>query len=64
VPSVVFTRIFSPSVMNAGTCTTNPVSSLAGLVTLETVAPLKPGSVSNTVRSTVAGSSTPIALPS
>ena len=59
-----FTRIFWPSVMNGGTCTTRPVSIFAGLVTLETLAPLIPGSVSTTVMSTVAGSSTPIALPS
>ena len=39
----VLTRIFSPSVMNGGTCTTSPVSIFAGLVTLETVAPLHAG---------------------
>ena len=32
------TRIFSPSLMKGGTCTTSPVSVLAGLVTLEAVA--------------------------
>jgi hypothetical protein len=37
---------------------------LGGLVTLETEAPFMPGSVSTTVRSTVAGSSTLIGLPS
>src|SRR5271157_941937 len=62
VPPAVFTRIFSPSLMNGGTCTTRPVSILAALVTLETVAPFRPGSVSITVISTVGGSSTLIAL--
>jgi hypothetical protein len=32
--------------MNGGTCTTRPVSVLAGLVTLEAVADFSPGSVS------------------
>src|SRR3954462_7123190 len=63
-PSAVSTRILSPSLMNGGTCTTRPVSVLAGLVTLDAVALLMPGSVSSTVRSTVCGSSTPTALPS
>ena len=48
-PSAVSTRIFSPSLMNGGTCTTSPVSVLAGLVTLEAVALFNPGSVSTTV---------------
>src|SRR5262245_52932354 len=63
-PSAVSTRIFSPSFTKGGTCTTSPVSSLAGLVTLEAVALFKPGSVSITVISTVCGSSTPTGLPS
>ena len=49
-PSAVSTRIFSPSLMKGGTCTTNPVSVLAGLVTLEAVALFNPGSVSTTVK--------------
>ena len=36
--------------MKGGTCTTNPVSVFAGLVTLEAVALLIPGSVSKTVK--------------
>src|SRR5689334_17202401 len=63
-PSAVSTRIFSPSLMKGGTCTTSPVSVLAGLVTLEAVADFNPGSVSTTVSSTVCGSSMPTALPS
>src|SRR5205807_3562548 len=35
--SRVSTRITSPTLTNSGTCTTAPVSSVAGLVTLETV---------------------------
>ena len=58
------TRIFSPSLMKGGTCTTKPVSVLAGLVTLLAVADFSPGSVSMTVRSTVWGSSMPTGLPS
>ncbi len=46
-PSAVSTRIFSPSLMNGGTCTTRPVSVLAGLVTELAVADLMPGSVSH-----------------
>ena len=51
-PSAVSTRIFSPSLMNGGTCTTSPVSTVAGLVTLLAVADLMPGSVFITVIST------------
>src|SRR5437870_7141306 len=58
-PSDVSTRIFSPSLMKGGTCTTNPVSVLAGLVTLEAVALFNPGSVSTTVSSTVCGNTMP-----
>ncbi len=49
----------SPSLMKIGTCTTRPVSNVAGFVTLEAVSPLIPGSVSVTCNSTVFGSSTP-----
>src|SRR5262249_57083153 len=63
-PSAVSTRIFSPSLIKGGTCTTSPVSVLAGLVTLEAVADFSPRSVSMTVKSTVWGSSMPTALPS
>ena len=35
--------------MNGGTCTTRPVSVLAGLVTLDAVALFSPGSISITV---------------
>jgi len=50
--------------MNGGTCTTSPVSVLAGFITEDAVALLRPGSVSITSRSTVAGSSMPMGLPS
>src|SRR5271157_5981934 len=63
-PSDVSTRIFSPSLMNGGTCTTSPVSVFAALVTLLAVADFNPGSVSTTVSSTVCGNSTPTAFPS
>src|SRR6202167_244618 len=63
-PSAVSTRIFSPSLMKGGTCTTRPVSSLAGLVTEDAVADLRPGSVSTTVISTAWGSSMPTGTPS
>src|SRR6266516_713433 len=53
----------SPVFTNSGTCTTAPVSSVAGLVTFETVSPLTPGSVSDTPSSTEAGSCTPVGLP-
>jgi len=43
---------------------TSPVSSVAGLLTLLTVAPLREGSVETTLRSTDAGSSRPIGRPS
>ena len=42
-PSEVSTLILSPSLMNGGTCTTSPVSVLAGLVTLLAVADFKSG---------------------
>ncbi len=42
---------------------TAPVSSVAGFVTLETVSPLTPGSVSVTSSTTEAGSSTPDGSP-
>ena len=64
VPSEVLTRMRSPSLMNGGTCTISPVSIFAGLVTFETVEPFRPGSVSTTVKSTLAGNSTLIGLPS
>ena len=51
----MLTRIDSPSRMNGGTCTTNPVSVVAGLLTFVTVAPLIAGSVSVTCKSTDAG---------
>src|SRR3954449_11621367 len=58
------TRMTSPRSMNTGTCTTKPVSNVAGLVVRVAVAPLMPGSVSTTSRSTVIGRSMLIALPS
>src|SRR5208283_4595980 len=64
VPSAVSTLIFSPSLMNGGTCTMSPVSVFAGLVTLDAVALFRPGSTSVTVSTTVCGNSIPTALPS
>ncbi len=55
----VLTRILSPSLTNDGTCTTRPVSSVAGFTCALAVAPLMPGTVSLTSRSTVGGSSMP-----
>ena len=54
----------SPSFTNSGTCTTAPVSSVAGFVTFETVSPLTPGWVSTTDSSTADGSCTPAGRPS
>src|SRR5918912_3273460 len=54
----------SPVFTNSGTCTTAPVSSVAGFVTFETVSPFTPGSVSVTTSSTDAGSCTPDGFPS
>src|SRR6476660_4863739 len=62
--SRVSTRITSPTLTNRGTATTAPVSSVAGLVTLETVSPLTPGSVSTTFSSTAAGSCNEDGVPS
>src|SRR4030095_7164824 len=59
-PSVVSTRMRSPCLMKGGTWIVIPVSSLAGLLTLLTVAPLSSGSVSITLNSTTAGISMPI----
>src|SRR5437763_6960549 len=58
-PVSVLTRTLSPSLMNGGTCTTSPVSSVAGFTCALAVAPLMPGTVSLTTRSTVCGSSMP-----
>ena len=46
--------------MNKGTCTTAPVSRVAGLVEAETVSPLIPGSVWVTVRSRNKGTRIPM----
>src|SRR5438309_2804482 len=49
---------------NRGTCTTAPVSSVAGLLPPVTVSPRNPGAVSMTRRSTAFGNSTPIGVSS
>src|SRR5215213_8664543 len=54
----------SPSLMKGGTWMVAPFSSLAGLLTFETVEPLSDGSVSTTVSSSEGGSSMPIGAPS
>src|SRR4051794_11145980 len=58
-PVSVLTRTLSPSLTNGGTWMTRPVSSVAGLIWLLAVAPLIPGAVVLTIRSTVGGSSMP-----
>src|SRR6185437_9000968 len=50
--------IVSPSWTKCGTCTTSPVSIVAGLRVLVTAADLIPGSVCTTLRLTVLGSET------
>ena len=47
-PERVSTLIFSPGSTNSGTCTTRPVSSVAGLRAPDTRSPCTPGSVSVT----------------
>ena len=42
LPSPVLMISISPSLMKIGTCTTRPVSNVAGFVTLEAVSPLIP----------------------
>src|SRR5262249_35469394 len=54
-PVSVLTRIMSPLLMKDGTVTTRPVSRVAGLTCADAVAPLMPGTVSATFRSTVVG---------
>src|SRR5262249_47245304 len=61
-PVSVSMRSRSPSLMKPGTCTTRPVSRVAGLRTLVTVAVFIPGVVSTTFRSTVFGRLTPIGV--
>src|SRR5919107_1250260 len=60
----VSTLTRSPTLMKSGTCTTTPVSRVAGLVPPVAVSPLSPGSVSETSRSTCAGGSTLTTSPS
>uniref|UniRef100_A0A7C8YPR5 Uncharacterized protein n=1 Tax=Opuntia streptacantha TaxID=393608 RepID=A0A7C8YPR5_OPUST len=55
--------ISSPILMNNGTLTVTPVSTVAGLDEPCTVSPLIPGSVSTTVSFTMMGSSRSIACP-
>ena len=62
-PVRVSMRMVSPCSTKIGTCTTRPVSVVAGLRAPDCVSPAKPGSVSTTLRSTVTGSSTPIVSP-
>src|SRR5829696_388079 len=60
----VSTLTWSPTLTKSGTCTTTPVSRVAGLVPPVAVSPLRPGSVSETPRSTWAGGSTLTTSPS
>src|SRR6266567_4412918 len=57
------TLSLSPTFTNSGTCTTAPVSRVAGFVTFETVSPLTPGSVSVTSSTTDPGNSSPDGEP-
>src|SRR6266542_4061330 len=57
------TLMRSPTFTKRGTCTTAPVSRVAGFVTFETVSPFTPGSVWVTPSSTDPGSCTPEGLP-
>src|SRR5581483_6192381 len=59
----VWTRTFSPSLMNRGTRISSPVSSLATFVAAPAVSPRAPGSVDVTVSSTCGGNCRPIGLP-
>jgi len=54
---VVLMRMISPSLMKRGTCTTRPVSSVAGFCTLLAVSPLMPSELSVTLSVTAEGSS-------
>src|SRR5215212_12156484 len=60
----VSTRTLSPALIKSGTCTTIPVSRVAGLEPPVAVSPLRPGSVSDTPRSTCAGGSKLTTSPS
>jgi len=53
----------SPSFTNSGTCTTAPVDSVAGLVTLLAVSPFTPGSLWAICRVTWAGRDTATGWP-
>src|SRR4029453_16606934 len=59
-PVRVSTLMRSPEFTNSGTCTTRPVSSVAGLRAPDTRSPWMPGSVSVTVSSTAAAMSVPM----
>src|SRR5262245_34204539 len=63
-PLRVSTLITSPSLRKSGTCTTAPVSSVAGLEPPDAVSPRMPGSVLTICRSRKLGSSTVAGLPS
>src|SRR5215213_5890406 len=63
-PSVGSTRIRSPSLTNGGTVIVTPFSSVAGLLTLETVALFNVGSVRVTSNSIEGGRSIPMGAPS
>jgi hypothetical protein len=54
-PVSVLMRTTSPVLTNAGTLATSPVSRVAGLTWAAAVAPLMPGTVSTTFKSTVSG---------
>ncbi len=63
-PSVGSTRMRSPSLTKGGTVMVTPFSSVAGLLTFETVAPFIVGSVRVTVSSIDGGRSMPTGAPS
>src|SRR5262245_22776122 len=63
-PVRVSTFTTSPSLRNSGTCTTEPVSRVAGFVPPCAVSPRTPGSVLTIASSTKFGSSTAVGTPS
>src|SRR5690242_870964 len=63
-PVRVSTFTTSPSFRKSGTCTTAPVSSVAGFVPPWAVSPRTPGSVRAIASSTKLGSSTVVGAPS
>ena len=64
LPVRVSTLIFSPVLMNNGTCTVMPVSSVTGFCTLFDESPRMPSGASYTASTTLEGSSMDTAFSS